>query len=79
MVDFKIGFLNDIPVIWTVFALVTIIGAIYYFAVQRNKPFEAVRPPEEEDLSGIAPGDRLTTAGRAAGPAAPPAVASSGR
>jgi amino acid transporter len=55
LVDFKIGFLNDIPVIWTVFALVIIIGAIYYFAVQRNKPLEAVRPPEEEDLSGIAP------------------------
>jgi amino acid transporter len=55
LVDFKIGFLNDIPVIWTVFALVIIIGAIYYFAVQKKKPFEPVRPPEEEDLSGIAP------------------------
>jgi len=55
LVDFKIGFLNDIPVIWTVFGLVIIIGAIYYYAVQRNKPLEAVRPPEEEDLSGIAP------------------------
>lgn len=57
LVDFKIGFLNEIPVIWTVFALVIIIGAIYYFAVQRNKPFEAVRPPEEEDLAGIAPAE----------------------
>ena len=55
LVDFKIGFLNEIPVIWTVFALVSIIGAIYYFAVQRNKPFVAVRPPDEEDLAGIAP------------------------
>ena len=55
LVDFKIDFLNKIPVIWTVFALVIIIGAIYYFAIQRNKPFEAVHPPEEEDLSGIAP------------------------
>ena len=55
LVDFKIDFLNKIPVIWTVFALVIIIGAIYYFAVQKKKPFEAVRPPEEEDLSGIAP------------------------
>jgi hypothetical protein len=55
LVDFKIGFLNEIPVIWTVFGLVIIIGAIYYFAVQKNKPFEPVRPPEEEDLSGIAP------------------------
>jgi amino acid transporter len=55
LVDFKIGFLNEIPVIWTVFGLVIIIGAIYYFAVQRNKPFVPVRPPEEEDLAGIAP------------------------
>jgi amino acid transporter len=57
LVDFKIGFLNEIPVIWTVFALVIIIGAIYYFAVQRNKPFVPVRPPEEEDLAGIAPAE----------------------
>ena len=57
LVDFKIGFLNEIPVIWTVFALVSIIGAIYYFAVQRNKPFVPVRPPEEEDLAGIAPAE----------------------
>ncbi len=57
LVDFKIGFLNEIPVIWTVFALVSIIGAIYYIAVQRNKPFVPVRPPEEEDLAGIAPAE----------------------
>lgn len=55
LVDFKIEFLNKIPVIWTVFVLIIIIGAVYYFAVQKNKPFEPVRPPEEEDLSGIAP------------------------
>jgi amino acid transporter len=55
LVDFKIDFLNKIPVIWTVFAIVIIIGAIYYLAVQKKKPFEPVRPPEEEDLSGIAP------------------------
>jgi amino acid transporter len=54
LVDFKIGFLNDIPVIWTVFALVIIVGAIYYFAVQRNKPFVPVKPPEEVP-AGIAP------------------------
>ena len=57
LVDFKIGFLNDIPVIWTVFAVVIIAGAIYYYAIQRNKPYEAVHPPEEEDLSGIAPAE----------------------
>jgi amino acid transporter len=54
-VDFKIGFLNEIPLIWTVFGLVIIIGAIYYYAVQKKKAWEPVRPPEEEDLAGIAP------------------------
>jgi len=53
LVDFKIGFLNDIPVIWTVFTIVTVIGAIYYFAVQKKKPYEAVVAPTDEDLSGI--------------------------
>jgi amino acid transporter len=57
LVDFKIDFLNKIPVIWTVFSLIAIAGAIYYFAVQKQKPFEPVRPPEEEDLSGIAPAE----------------------
>jgi len=52
LVDFKIGFLNEIPIIWLVFAVVLIIGAIYYFTVQRNKPYEAVVPPDE-DLAGI--------------------------
>jgi len=57
LVDFKIDFLNKIPVIWTVFSLIAIAGAIYYFAVQKKKPFEPVRPPEEEDLSGIVPAE----------------------
>jgi len=52
-VNFGIDFLNKIPVIWTVFAVIAIVGAIYYFAVQRNKPYEAV-VPADEDLSGIA-------------------------
>jgi amino acid transporter len=57
LVDFKIGFLNEIPVIWTVFGLVIIVGAVYYFAAQRKKALEPVHPPEEEDLSGIAPAE----------------------
>ena len=52
LVDFKIGFLNEIPIIWLVFAVVLIIGAIYYFAVQRNTPDAAVGPPDD-DLAGI--------------------------
>ena len=55
LVDFKIGFLNEIPIIWLVFGIVLIVGAIYYFTVQRRKPFEPVVLPEGEDLAGIAP------------------------
>ena len=54
LVNFGLDFLNKIPVIWSVFTVVLIVGAIYFFAVQRNKPWEPVSPPEEEDLSGIA-------------------------
>ncbi len=53
LVDFKIGFLNEIPIIWTVFAVILIAGGIYYFAVQRKKPYEKVVDPADEDLSGI--------------------------
>jgi urea carboxylase system permease len=55
LVDFKVGFLNDIPIIWLVFGVVLILGAIYYFGVQRNKPYEQPVIPSDEDLSGIAP------------------------
>jgi amino acid transporter len=54
LVDLKIDALNKIPVIWTVFAVILIAGAIYYFAAQRKKPWTPSTPPEE-DLSGIAP------------------------
>jgi amino acid transporter len=54
LVDFQIDALNKIPVIWTVFTLILVSGAIYYFAVQRKKPWEPVVPPDE-DLAGIAP------------------------
>jgi amino acid transporter len=54
LLDFKIGFLNKIPVIWTVFAAVLIIGALYYWLAQKKKPWSPSTPPEE-DLAGIAP------------------------
>ncbi len=46
LLNFHIGFLNNIPVLWTVFGLILLLGVIYYFAVQRNKPFTPVVPPE---------------------------------
>jgi amino acid transporter len=54
LLDFKVGFLNKIPVIWTVFATVLIVGALYYWFAQKKKPWSPSVPPEE-DLSGIAP------------------------
>ena len=52
LVDFKIDFLNKIPVIWTAFAVIIILGAIYYLAAQRRKPYTPAVLPEE-DLTGI--------------------------
>jgi urea carboxylase system permease len=44
---FGIDFLNKIPIIWTITALILIVGAIYYFVFQSKKPFTSVAPPEE--------------------------------
>jgi amino acid transporter len=52
LVDFKIDFLNKIPVIWTAFAVIAILGALYYLLAQRNKPYVKPKQPEE-DLTGI--------------------------
>ncbi|MFL5797381.1 MAG: amino acid permease [Actinomycetota bacterium] len=42
------GFLNDIPVIELLVAVVLIVGAIYYVGFQRKKPFTPVIPPDED-------------------------------
>jgi amino acid transporter len=42
------GFLNKIPVIELLIAVVVVVGVVYYFGFQRNKPFKSVAPPEEE-------------------------------
>ncbi len=47
--NFHIGFLNGIPILWTVFVFIALIGAIYYLAVGRTKEFPAVVTPEEDD------------------------------
>jgi len=52
LVDFKIDFLNKIPVIWTVFIAILIAGGLYYWLAQRKKPWQPVIPPDE-DLHGI--------------------------
>ena len=47
--DFHIGFLNKIPILWTVFVVIAAIGAIYYFAVGRTKEFAPVISPSADD------------------------------
>ena len=55
LLDFKIDFLNKIPVIWTVFVVIFVAGALYYWLAQRKKPWEPVVPPGE-DVSMVVPG-----------------------
>jgi amino acid transporter len=54
LVDFKIDFLNKIPVIWTVFSAILIAGGLYYWLAQKKKPWAPVVPPDE-DMTGITP------------------------
>jgi amino acid transporter len=43
------GFLNRIPILWTVAVGIAIIGAIYYLLVGRNKDFPPVTAPSPDD------------------------------
>src|SRR6266516_3085196 len=49
LLNFHIGFLNKIPILWTVFVFIVLIGAIYYFAVGRRKEFAPVVAPAGDD------------------------------
>jgi amino acid transporter len=49
--NFHIGFLNGIPILWTVFVVIVIIGALYYLIVGRSKEFAPVTaPPDGEPI-----------------------------
>jgi amino acid transporter len=56
LLNFHIGFLNDIPILWTVFVVVMVIGAIYYLAAGRKKPAPELITPEADDASLAAAG-----------------------
>ena len=60
--DFHIGFLNNIPILWTVFVFIAAIGAIYYLAVGRTKEFAPVISPSADDRrwSSAAPPSQAT-------------------
>jgi hypothetical protein len=49
VLDFHIGFLNKIPILWTVFVFIVLVGTIYYLATGRNKQFATVISPEADD------------------------------
>jgi amino acid transporter len=59
LVDFHIDFLNKIPILWTVFVFVVLVGAIYYLAVGRRKEFAPIIAPAGDDaplVSAAPPG-----------------------
>jgi hypothetical protein len=52
--DFHIGFLNGIPILWTVFVVLAAIGVLYYLAVGRTKAFAPVIAPAGDDAPLVA-------------------------
>jgi len=56
--NFHIGFLNGIPILWTVFVVLAVIGAIYYLAAGQRKEFAPIVAPSPDDplpATGSAP------------------------
>jgi len=49
LLNFHIGWLNGIPILWTVFVFIALIGVLYYFIVGRTKQFAAVVAPAGDD------------------------------
>ena len=45
----KLGFLDGVPILWTVVIFIALIGAIYYLAVGRRKTFAPVTTPPGDD------------------------------
>jgi amino acid transporter len=58
LLDFHIGFLNDIPILWTVFVFIVLIGVIYYFAAGRKKEFAPVIAPAGDDAPLVTEGTK---------------------
>ncbi len=49
LLDFHVGFLNGIPILWTVFIVIVLIGALYYLIVGRTKQFAPIVAPAGDD------------------------------
>jgi urea carboxylase system permease len=51
VLNFHIGFLNGVPILWTVLVVIVIIGALYYLITGRTKQFAPVTaPPDGEPI-----------------------------
>jgi amino acid transporter len=46
--NFHVGFLNDIPILWTVAIFIALVGALYYVITGRRKQFAPVTVPADE-------------------------------
>jgi len=49
LLSLGLGFLNKIPILWTVVVVIALIGAIYYALVGRSKTFAPVTAPAPDD------------------------------
>jgi amino acid transporter len=49
LLNFHIGFLNKIPILWTVFVVIVVIGVAYYLVAGRRKEFAPVIAPAGDD------------------------------
>ena len=50
LLNFHIGWLNGIPVLWTVFVFILLIGVLYYLITGRTKQFAPVVVPADEPV-----------------------------
>ena len=50
VLNFHIGFLNGIPILWTVFVFILLVGALYYLITGRRKDFAPVTAPADEPV-----------------------------
>ena len=64
--NFHAGWLNKIPILWTVFVVIAVIGALYYLAVGRSKRFAPVIAPAGDDMPLVAGAIALDGSGGAA-------------
>jgi amino acid transporter len=49
LLSLGLGFLNRIPILWTVAVVIALIGALYYLIVARTKTFPPVTAPAPDD------------------------------